>query len=209
MGMSSSPEDLEPLLGRAVAGDRDAWPAIVERVHSRLRRMVAVRLDARLTGRVDPSDVLQDTYVDALNQLSEYVRERKYPFFLWLRYLTGNRLNKIHRYHLGTQVREASREISLFQGPVPGVSSAALAAYLVGRDPRPDQIVRRAELRTRVHEAVNGMNEIDREILSLRHFEHLSTAETATVLSITEAAAGRRYLRALGRIKDVLAEGSE
>jgi RNA polymerase sigma-70 factor, ECF subfamily len=148
--------------------------------------------------------VLQDTYIDAVNQFADYLKDRKYPFFLWLRFLTGNRLNKIHRYHLGTQNRDANRDVSLFQSHQPGVSSAALAAYLVGRDLRPDQIVRKAELRLRVHDAVNAMNEIDREVLSLRHFEHLSTAESAAMLGISEAAAGRRYLRALARIRTVL-----
>lgn len=196
----------DELLRRASEGDATAWPVIFGQVHARLRRMVAVRLDVRLAGRIDPSDVLQETYIDAVNQLAEYLETRPYPFFLWLRFLTGNRLNKLHRYHLGTQSRDATREMSLQQSCQPGVSSAALASFLIGRDARPDQIVRRAELRLRVHEAVNSMNEIDREILSLRHFEHLSTTEAAAVLEISEAAAGRRYLRALSRIKSILAE---
>ena len=59
-------------------------------------------------------------------------------------------------------------------------------------------------MRLRVQEALNGMDPVDREVLALRHFEQLSRAEIAQLLGISESAAGKRYIRALERLKQIL-----
>jgi RNA polymerase sigma-70 factor (ECF subfamily) len=119
--------------------------------------------------------------------------------------VVGERLLKLHRHHLGTQMRDAGREISLFQGALPAASSAALAAQLLGKHTSPTQAVVRAERILRLQEALNNLDPLDREILSLRHFEELTAAEAARVLGIEEGAAAKRYFRALKRLKEVLA----
>lgn len=192
-------------LEQAAAGDEAAWQALVRRHHDRLRRMIALRLDPRLHGRLDPSDVLQETYLEAFAKLPEYLGRSDYPFFLWLRYLAGHKLGRAHRHHLGTQARDAGQEVSLYHGPMPGASSAMLAAQLLGHDTRPSEAAVRAERALRLQEALNGMDALDREVLALRHFEQLSRAEAAQVLGISEAAAAKRYLRALERLKEILA----
>jgi RNA polymerase sigma-70 factor (ECF subfamily) len=126
------------------------------------------------------------------------------PFFLWLRFLTGQKLVTLHRHHLGCQMRDAGREVALYRGRLPETSSAALAAQLLGREVRPSEAAIRAELKVRLQEALNRMDAIDREVLALRHFEQLSLAETAQVLGLTESGASRRHLRALKRLKEVL-----
>jgi RNA polymerase sigma-70 factor, ECF subfamily len=204
MGNPNS-ETTRGMLDRAAAGDADGWDALVRRFHDRLRRMVVVRLDPRLQGRFDPSDVLQETYLDALGRLPEYLRKPKLPFFLWIRYLTGHHLGRIHRDHLGRQMRDAGREVSLYQGAMPEASSAALAAQLLGKESRPSELAVRAERMLRLQEALNRMDPIDREVLALRHFEHLTRAESAQVLKLSEAAAAKRYLRALERLREMLA----
>jgi RNA polymerase sigma-70 factor (ECF subfamily) len=166
--------------------------------------MVSIRMDQRLQGRVDPSDVIQEAYFDASRQLADYLRNPVLPFYLWLRFITGMRLAKTHRFHLGTQMRNAGREISLYRGSVPETSSAALAAQLLGRDTRPSEAAMRTELKLRLQEAMNAMDPLDREVLALRHFEQLTTAEAAQVLGIKEAAAGKRYIRALERLREIL-----
>jgi RNA polymerase sigma-70 factor (ECF subfamily) len=191
---------------KAAAGDQDAWCSLIERYKDRLRRMVTLRLHPRLQGRLDPSDVLQDTYLEASRQLSDYLRNPVLPFFLWLRQLAGNRLFKLHRRHLTAQARNAGREVSLQKGGFPVASSAALAAQLLGPECRPSEAAVRAELKLRLQEALNVMDPLDREALVLRHFEQLTTAEAARVLEISEAAAGKRYLRAVVRLKDILAQ---
>src|SRR5262249_2745920 len=143
-------------------------------------------------------------YLEAVRQLAEYLRNPVLPFFLWLRQLAGHRLFKLHRQHLGAQMRDAGREGSLYRGPLPEASSAALAAPLLGHDTRPSEAAVRPELKIRLQEALNRMDPLDREVLSLRHFEQLTTAEVARELSIRPAAAGKRYLRALVRLKDIL-----
>lgn len=201
---NNSAESVE-LIERARAGDRAAWNALLSRHRDRLRRMVEIRLDARLQARLDASDVVQDAFVEVVERLDEYVRDPKMPLFLWLRLVVGERLMRLHRQHLGTQMRDAGREISLYRGALPAASSAALAAQLLGRHTSPTQAVLRAERILRVQEALNALEPMDREILSLRHFEELTAAETAQVLGIAEAAAAKRYFRALKRLKTILA----
>jgi RNA polymerase sigma-70 factor (ECF subfamily) len=189
---------------RAASGDNDSWRELVKRHHGRLRRMVELRLDPRLHGRVDPSDVLQEAYLDASGRLAEFLQHDEVPFFLWLRSLVGTRLSKAHRHHLGTRMRDARREVSLYRGAMPEASSVALASKLLGRECRPSEAAVRVELQMRVQDALNHMDPLDREALSLRHFERLSAAEAARVMGISEAAAGKRYLRALTRLKEIL-----
>jgi RNA polymerase sigma-70 factor (ECF subfamily) len=193
------------LLELARAGDKGALDAVFARHRSRLRRMVELRLDRRLQARINVSDVIQEAYVDAFNRLEEYLREAKYPLFLWLRILVGEHLSKMHRDHLGTQMRDAGLEVSLYRGALPTASSAALAAQLLGKHTAPTQAAVRAERMMRVQEALNTLEPMDREVLSLRHFEEMSLGETALSLGIEELAAAKRYIRALKRLKAILA----
>src|SRR4051812_32354157 len=103
------------LLRRAAGGDTAALGELLAAHRRRLRRMVRLRMDPRLQGRVDPSDVLQETFLEAAQRLADYVRDPRMPFFLWLRFLTGQRLLTLRRRHLGTEARDAGREISLHQ----------------------------------------------------------------------------------------------
>jgi RNA polymerase sigma-70 factor (ECF subfamily) len=127
------------------------------------------------------------------------------PLFLWLRLIVGERLTRLHRQHLGTKMRDAGRQVSLYPGALPAASSMALAAQLLGKQTSPSEAAVRAERLLRLQQALNTLDPLDREILSLRHFEELTRRETAQVLGIEEAAAGKRYLRALKRLKDILA----
>jgi len=206
MRMTGDSSETNRLLERAAQGDKQSWGALLTRHRERLRRLVAFRMDQRLQGRVDPSDVIQEACLEAAAALSEYLRRPAMPFFLWLRGITGNKLLELHRHHLGTQMRDARREVSLHRGASPESTSAALAARLLGHATRPSEAAIRAEAKVRLQEALNGMDELDREVLALRHFEQLSPAETAQVLGITKKAAGMRYLRALKRLKEILSD---
>ena len=202
--MDQDPNDSEDLLRRAAAGDEAALPALWERHRARLRRMVRLRLDCRLQGRVDPSDVLQEAYLDLTARLPDYARDRPMPPFLWLRLVTGQRLMQVHRYHLGAALRDAGREVSLYRGALPQASSASLAAQLLGRLTTASQAAVRAERQLQLQAILNGMDPLDREILALRHFERLSNGEAAQVLGLSKTAANNRYIRALGRLRDLL-----
>jgi RNA polymerase sigma-70 factor (ECF subfamily) len=193
--------DLVPL---AAAGDEPAARELYSRYAGRLKRMVRLRLSRRLQGRVDDSDVLQEAYVDIARRLPEYVRDPRLPFFLWVRHLTGLKLVEIHRRHLGTQARDADREISLHRGALPEADSVSLAAQLLGQLTSPSQAAVRAELRLRVQDALGAMDPVDREVLALKHFEQLSTSEIAQVVGLSKAGAGSRYLRAIKRLREIL-----
>lgn len=202
--MPADSSGVEELVGRVREGDARALAALFAGYRSRLRLMVRLRLDRRLQGRVDPSDVLQDAFLDITQRLSEYVAQPEMPFYLWLRLLTGQRLLALHRRHLGAQMRDAGQEVSLYRGALPQASSASLAAQLLGRLTSPTQAAVRAELQIKLQEALNELDPIDREILTLRHFEDLTNNETAALLGLQKAAASNRYVRALKRLKAVL-----
>jgi RNA polymerase sigma-70 factor (ECF subfamily) len=193
------------LLEQARAGDKEALNRLFARHRARLRRMVDLRLDRRLQARIDASDVIQEAYVEVITRLDEYVNHPSNPLFLWLRLIVGERLLKLHRHHLGTQMRDAGLEVSIYRGALPEASSAALAAQLLGRHTSPTQAAVRAERMMRLQGALNTLDAIGREVLSLRHFEELSLAETALSLGIEESAAAKRYIRALKRLKAILA----
>jgi RNA polymerase sigma-70 factor (ECF subfamily) len=203
--MDNNSAESVALIERARAGDRQALGALFARHRDRLRRLVEMRLDSRLQARLDASDVVQDAYLEVAERLPEYLGDPKLPLFLWLRLVVGERLLKLHRHHLGTQMRDAGREVSLFRGALPAASSAALAAQLLGKNTSPTQALVRAERILRLQEALNTLDPTDREILSLRHFEELTAAEAARVLGIEEPAAAKRYFRALKRLKEILA----
>ena len=192
------------LLRDAAAGEEGAMRELFSRHRDRLKRMVHLRLSRRLAGRVDDSDVLQEAYLEVARRLDEYTREPSLPFFLWLRQMTALKLAEVHRRHLGTQLRDVDREVTLHRGGLPLADSVSLAAQLLGTLTTPSQAAIKAETRLLVQEALNGMEPIDREVLALKHFEQLSTAEIATVLGLSKAGAGSRYLRAIKRLREIL-----
>jgi RNA polymerase sigma-70 factor (ECF subfamily) len=203
--MSANSNDTFQLLARARAGDRGALNDIFARYRERLRRMIEIRMDWRLQARIDASDVIQDAFLDVAARLKDYLHDPKLPLFLWLRLVVGEQLTNLHRHHLGAQMRDARREVSLYQGALPEASSVALAAQLLGKHTSPTQAAVRAERMLRMQEAINRLDPIDREAIALRHFEQLTRAESAQVLGIEEAAAAKRYIRALKRLKATLA----
>jgi RNA polymerase sigma-70 factor (ECF subfamily) len=204
--MTDPSNESSDLLRRAGEGDTAALGALLEAHRKRLRRMVRLRLDPRLQTRVDPSDVIQEAFLQAAQRLAQYLRKPRMPFFFWLRFLTGQKLLELHRRHLGTEARDAGREVSLHHGAMPEASSACLAAQLMGKITAPLQAAIRAEMKVRLQEALNSMDATDREVLVLRHFEQLNNSETAEVLGITPSGASSRYLRALKRLKDILGQ---
>jgi RNA polymerase sigma-70 factor (ECF subfamily) len=202
--MTGDVSESDELLRRARAGDQQALAALFAHYRDRLRRMVRLRLDRRLYGRLDPSDVLQEAYLDLARRLPEYAANPALPFYLWLRSLTGQRLIDLHRQHLGAKMRDAGQEVSLYRGALPQASSVSLAHQLLGRLTSPSRAAIRAETQIRVQEALNSMDPMDREVLALRHFEMLSNEETAQVLGISKKAASKRYIRALERLQEIL-----
>jgi RNA polymerase sigma-70 factor, ECF subfamily len=202
--MSSEADHADELLDRARRGHPLALAELFDRYRDRLKHMVRLRLDRRLAGRLDASDVLQEAFIEASKRLAPRPREHEMPAFLWLRLVTGQVLIDLHRRHLGAKIRDAGVEISIHRGPSPQANSLSLAEMLLGRLTSPTRAAQRAEMQRRLQEALNRMDSIDREVLVLRHFEELSNVETAQVLGLEKSAASNRYIRALKRLKEVL-----
>ena len=170
----------------------------------RLRRMVDMRLDPRVARRIDPSDVLQEAFLDAVKGLDQYVQGSPMSFFLWLRLVTGQRLMQIHRYHLGAQRRDSRREVPIDRPAIPSANSFCMSGMLLGRLTSPSLAACRDELRVQLQEAIDAMEPIEREILCLRHYEELSNQEVAEELGISIQAASKRYIRALEKLRGQL-----
>jgi RNA polymerase sigma-70 factor (ECF subfamily) len=170
----------------------------------RLRRMVDLRMDRRVAGRVDPSDVLQEAYLDASRQLDQYLANPPMSLFLWLRFLTGQRLMATHRHHLGAKKRDAKQEVVLHGRVGPEADSLSLTCGLLGPVTSPSMAAMRGEMQVRFQETIEGLDPFDREILALRHYEELTNQEAAEELNIAPAAASKRYIRALERLKTAL-----
>jgi RNA polymerase sigma-70 factor (ECF subfamily) len=193
------------LLERARAGDRAAFGTLLEAQRPALKRMLSLRMDGRLRGRIDPADIIQDAFLEASLRLEAYLRSPTMPFWLWVRFIAVQRLHATYREHLGARKRDARREVDLGCAYPVEATSEALAARLLGKFSTPSQTVVRAELRARLLETLDSMENIDREVIALRHFEHLGNAETALVLGIDDSAASKRYLRAMKRLRVLLA----
>lgn len=195
--------DTNRLIEQARQRDKAAFGELLARHRNRLRQMVAVRIDDRVSARVDPSDVVQEAMAEAAKRFDAYLQEPAVAFYPWLRRIAWERLVDLHRRHIGAEKRSVIRERSL------GLSDAStmrFADLLKSKDDGPLKRMLRRELHGRVRTALAELSDNDREILVLRHLEQLSTQEAAAVLGITEKAAVQRHVRALRRFKGILAD---
>jgi RNA polymerase sigma-70 factor (ECF subfamily) len=198
--MQSSDVGMDELLDRAAGGDARARDSLLQVYRDRLLRMIAVRLDRRLASRVDASDVVQEALLDAALRLPEYLSDRPIPFYPWLRRLAWEHLLKQQERHLEAHKRSVAREV-----PLPEESGDALARHFAATGTSPSQEMVRQENVAAVQKALLELPEMDREVLVLRYLEQLSTAETAAVLELSEAAVKMRHRRALERLSQHLA----
>ena len=196
------------LLEKAKAGQPQALGELLQSCRDQLYRIIKFRMDPRLRSRLDADDIIQDAFIEATQRFDDYVENQEMPFFLWLRFITVQKLFQMHRKHLGAQARDADREISIFAKPQPQATSAMLAAHLLGKHTSPSVAAMRAEQTARVERALNSMSEVDREVLALRRFERLKNDEVAELLNISRTAASNRYVRALERLQKEM-KGSE
>ncbi|MBL9125582.1 MAG: sigma-70 family RNA polymerase sigma factor [Planctomycetaceae bacterium] len=202
--MHDDPES-EQLLHRARAGDQAAIDVLFSRHRRALRRMVDLRLNRKLRGRIDPSDVVQDALVEASRRWSGYVLAPQLPVYLWLRTFTQQKLLEAHRFHLGTAKRDARLEVELGQGDL-SVSSDSLAAIAIEDATSVSQVVAGQEQIQALEALIETLSPLDREILALRHFEQLGNAAAARLLDIDENTASKRFLRALQRLRQKMRE---
>ena len=185
------------------SGNDQAFNEILIRHREQLRRMVDVRMNQKLRGRLDASDVIQDTFVEAARTVEGYLENPKISVFLWLRKLAGQKLIQAHRKHLSAEKRTAHREQPIFGG-VPAATSQVVAIQLSGKLTSPSLAAAKQEAKDELMVALDQMGELDREILMLRHFEQLSNHETAEVVGMNYEAVKKRYIRALDKLRTIM-----
>jgi RNA polymerase sigma-70 factor (ECF subfamily) len=200
---SGEGQEIQVTLQRLQQDGQAALAEIFSENRDRLRRMIELRLDNRLRGRVSTSDILQEAYIDALTRLRHYEANPEVPFFVWLRTVTIQRLIQVHRQHLGAQARDAAKEVRLGFGETVGASTDKMVEIIQDLT-SPSQAADRGEMMARLREAIERLDPMHREILALRHFEELANHEVASLLGIQPAAASKRYVRALERLRDTL-----
>jgi RNA polymerase sigma-70 factor (ECF subfamily) len=203
-GAMDEAPDMTGLVNRVLKGDRDALAEMFSLFRPRLWRMVNFRLHPRLQGRIDADDVLQDAWLMAVDRIGYFLRDSSHSPFIWFRMIVNQTLIDLHRRHLGAEKRSANRDVALQGGWSSESTSSCMAFQLLGHLTSPSSAYNRVELAKQLDMALQGMNEVDREVLALRHFEELTNTETARVLNMSEQAASGRYIRALGRLKQVL-----
>jgi len=199
-------EDPQKFLSRLSEDPEGVLAEEYDRYRDRLWRIVNFRLDQRLLGRVDADDILQEAYLDAATRIEHYLNDPATTFFIWLRTVVGQTLIDVHRRHLGAQKRDVRREVKQKRRVFSVSTSFQIADVLLGDLTSPSQAALKEELAKQLHEALESMNEIDREILVLRHFEELSNLEASEVLEIEPKTASMRYFRALTRLRSILVQ---
>jgi len=202
-------EQTQELLQQAGDGNLSAINALMDRHRDSLHNMVRMRLDRAIGRRVDASDVVQDVLLEASRRMSDYLKDPRLPYHLWLRQLAKDRIIDLYRRHRVAQRRSVDREQQL-QRPAKGdQSSLDMVAAIADQELTPAAAVLKKELQQRFLIALEELSEDDKEIILMRHHEQLTNTEVAQVLELTTAAAGMRYLRALRRLREVLESGSE
>lgn len=202
--MWPEPSPTQELLNQARAGDEHAVENLLARHREPVRRMIALRLDPAIIQRLDASDVVQDVLLEASKRLKDYLKSPNMPFHLWLRHIAKDHVIDAHRKHHQAAKRGVDRERPLARAGWDERSSLDLAAQLFDQELTPASAAIRQELQVRLQTALDDMNEDDREILLMRHFEQLGNQEVAQALNLSEAAASMRYLRAIRRLRDLL-----
>ncbi len=206
--MRTPEPDTEQLLDLAGQGDRTARNQLLDRYRQRLRALIVLRIDPQLAARIDPSDVVQESLAEADGKLSDYLRTRPLPFYVWLRARALERLADLHRLHVRAQKRSVRRE-EVRLAYLPDESLVQLAGRLAAGGSTPSTHLQREEERQRLRTALERLAERDREVLVLRHLEQLSTREIAAVLGVTEGTVKVRHLRALQRLRGLLGDLAE
>ncbi len=203
--MAERQMDTDTLLGQVEQGASEATTILLARYRSRLRRLVSLRMDRRMAGRVDPSDVVQETLAKAAERLPAYAASRPLPFYPWLRQLAIERLVEVHRLHIQAQRRSVLRENEFALG-LSDTGKSSLARCFVALSGSPSSAMQQLELVEQAQSIVERLPDRDREVLVLRYLEQLTTKDAAAVLGISQNTFAQRHLRALHRVRQMVAE---
>jgi RNA polymerase sigma-70 factor (ECF subfamily) len=194
-------EETRDLLQRVRGGDRAALSRLLTQHRDALIRLVSLRMDQQMRGRLDPSDVVQEAQLEAAQRIDYFLEHQPMPFGLWLHTLARQQLFRLRRKHVEADCRSVAWQVSL-----PEDSSAMLARQLLEDTSTPSAPLREQELAERLQRALGQLSEDDRDLLLMRNFEGLTNQEVAQLLEVPLNTASQRYGRALLRLRKVLLE---
>lgn len=200
--MNESDNETRDLIDRAREGDREVFEVLFDRHRNRLRRLIGVRMDCRLAARLEASDIVQETYLEAVRRFPRYLENPEMTFYLWLRWIAREKIIQEYRRHIGAEKRALDREIPLISRD----SSLELARRLASERTTPSQRFALSELADQLEIALEELDASDRDVIIWRSLEQLTVEETAQLLGITKAAASKRYVRALQRLRNQLCQ---
>ena len=192
------------LLAEAKKGDAVAVDQLLAKHREAIRRMIDLRLDPAIVQRLDASDVVQDVLIEANRRLKDYLKAPVMPFHLWLRHIAKDHIIDAHRRHHQAQKRGVNREQQIHRPAWSERSSLDLAGQLLDQDLTPASAAIQEEMQQRLREAITQLDDDDREVILMRHYEMLANQDVAEALGLTEAAASMRYLRAVRKLRDFL-----
>ncbi|MBO50711.1 MAG: hypothetical protein CMJ69_07985 [Planctomycetaceae bacterium] len=189
---------IDPELRQELSGDEAAMKlqALFQEHHARLQRLVRIRLDSRLRGRVRSATVLDRAFLRMRHELAAYVQFPELSPYVWMRKVTGDALSEVHRDAL-PDTGDSQSQFALYRGAFPQVSPKLLAGQVLGQMASGAEEAARARMQLRTQEFLNQLDPLDREVLVLRHLEELNTSETAEVLELDGAEVSRRFMDAL------------
>ena len=202
-------EKTEQLLDGIRDGKDGAADRLLERHRDPLRRMIEMRMDQKIKQRVDASDIVQEVMIEANRRLQKYLENPVMPFHLWIRQMARDRIIDAHRRHRGSEKRSVDREKSMVAAGAMDRSTMELAAQLCDAEMTPAEAATMRELQKRFQNAIEELDENDREIVVMRHVEQLTNQDVATALGLSEPAASMRYLRAIRRLRSLLNVSSD
>ncbi len=206
LSQRSTADESVQLLQDLRDGDDSAFAKLFSIHRPRLEKIVRFRMDRRLYGRVDPDDVLQESFVDGQNRLENLRNSPTHSFLVWIRLIVGQTLINVHRRHLKSERRDASRDVAIHSKKPDPNTSDSMVIQLADSLTSPSAAFSKKEIYEKVTQAVDSLAESDREIVAMRHFEELSNNEIAEILNITPKNASIRYIRALERLRSHLAK---
>ena len=198
------PDQTGELLREAREGNADAIGNLLDRHRDSLRRMIQMRMDQKLARRIDVSDIIQDVLIEANRRLKDYLENPAMPFHLWIRQIAKDRMIDAHRRHRVSAKRSIDREQPMFSPAGADHSTIELAVQLCDPALTPAAAATQKEIAAQIELPVGELDDNDRDIILMRHYEMMSNQDIAQALDLTEPAASMRYLRALRRLRTII-----
>ena len=202
MSTSQLSDDSLELAERLQGHDDGALDDVFQRYRGAVARVIAARMDQRLRGRVDPSDIVQETLLEASRRINEYLADPRMSVRRWLLLLAEQNAKAAYRWHAQTQKRSILKEERLVQRP--DQSNAGLGEVLPAQQTNPSERAIRGENRDLIRACLDRLNDVDRQVVELRYLKGWPLSEVAAELNLSRDAAAKRAIRALRKLGSLM-----